>query len=134
MDNMQKNILLLLLAFFSISITAQDDDKKMCNDNTDKKALKLYEKGIDKKQFKKAERLDFLVKALAIEPDFAEANNAMGLEIAGLCKLEDKPFTASIPYFLKAIRSCPKVHSEAYYYIGFENYEKAKNDTAIKYL
>jgi outer membrane protein OmpA-like peptidoglycan-associated protein len=134
MFNMKKNILLLLFALFSFSITAQDDEKKLCNENTDKKAVKLYEKGIDKKQFKKAERVDFLMKALQLEPDFAEANLAVGLEMASLCKLENKPFTSAVPYFLKAIRSCPNVHSEPYYYIGFENYEKMKNDSAVKYL
>ena len=134
---MQKKLLLLSLAIFSLSVFAQEDEKdskKLCNDNIDKKALKLYEKAIDKKKYKKPERIDFLIKSLEIEPDFAEANLFMGLEMVVRCKLENLPFSATIPYFLKAIAICPKIHSEAYYYPGFDYYEKQKNDSAIKYL
>lgn len=131
-----KKTLIALIVCTSFSFFAQDDEggsKKFCNE-VSKDMQKLYEKGTDKKKYKKPERLEFLRKCLQEEPDFAEANLAMGLEIIVHCKLEGKPFTPATPFFLKAISSCPQVHSEPYYYIGFDYYEQMKNDSAVKYL
>lgn len=128
---------MLLLVVFSPHLFSQDDEgssKKLCNDIDSKEAVKLYEKARDKKKHKKPERLEFLRKCLELEPDFAEANLAMGLEIVVHCKLENKPFKPAVSYFYKAIASCPQVHSEPYYYIGFNYYEETRNDSAIKYL
>ena len=133
-----RKLILIPLFCLSFSLAAQDDDEKgssrLCSDNIDKKAMSLYEKGRDKKKYKKPERLEYLMKALEIEPDFAEANLALGLEIIVRMKLENASFAPAVPYFLKAIASCPQVHSEPYYYIGFDYYEKEKNDSAKKYL
>ena len=131
--------LLLFLYFTSVLPTkAQDDESggpgKFCRDDISKKAMALYEKGIDRKKYKKPERLEFLQKCLQLEPDFPEALVAVGLELAARCKLEEKPFTPTVPFFMKAIGLCPQVHSEPYYYIGFDYYEKMMNDSAIKYL
>lgn len=133
-----RKLFFIPLLLVSFSILAQDDEEnttsKLCNDNLDKKALSLYEKGIDKKKYKKPERLSFLTKALEIEPDFAEANLTMGLELIVRLKLENASFAPAVPYFLKAIAACPEIHSEPYYYIGFDYYEKEKDDSAKKYL
>ncbi len=127
---------LLFFLFSAFTLVAQDEDEKagLCDPDLDKKAIAFYEKGIDRKKFKKPERMQHLMKALEIEPEFAEANLAMGLELAARSKLESKPFTHTLPYFLKAIAVCPKVHSEPYYYIGFDYYERRLNDSAIHYL
>lgn len=125
-----------LLFCFSLQVVAQDDEssKKLCNEALSKKALGLWEKGTDKKKYKKPERLEFLMKAIEMEPDFAEAHLAMGLELAARAKLENKPFSQTLPFFYKAIANCPAIHSEPYYYIGYEYYEKHRNDSAMKYL
>lgn len=125
-----------LLFCFSLQVAAQDDEssKKLCNEALSKKALGLWEKGTDKKKYKKPERLEFLMKAIEMEPDFAEAHLAMGLELAARAKLENKPFSQTLPFFYKAIANCPAIHSEPYYYIGYEYYEKHRNDSAMKYL
>ena len=133
------NYILLLFFFivYSMPFFAQDEDEttsKFCVEIDNKKALKLYEKAIDKKKYKKPERLAFLRECLELEPDFAEANLAMSREIIVHCKLENKPFAPAVPFLLKAISVCPKIHSEPYYYIGFNFYEETKNDSAIKYL
>ena len=129
--------LLPFLLLFSISFFAQEEEEgssKFCVEIDNKKALKLYEKAIDKKKYKKPERLGFLRECLAEEPDFAEANLTMAREIVVHSKLENKSFAAAVPFFYKAIAACPKIHSEPYYYIGFNYYEEMKNDSAIKYL
>lgn len=117
-------------------LQAQDesDETSFCKTDLNKKAVANWEKGTNRKKFKKEERLEFLQKALEIEPDFAEANLAMGLELAARCKLYSKPFTPTLPFFYKAIASCPNIHSEPYYYIGFDYYERLMNDSAVKYL
>lgn len=133
-----RNLLLIPFLFLSFSTLAQDDEEggssKFCSDNIDKKAMSLYEKGRDKKKYKKPERLEYLMKALEIEPDFAEANLTLGLEIIVRLKLEEKPFAPATPFFMKAIYACPQIHSEPYYYIGYDYYEQQKDDSAKKYL
>ncbi len=134
---MKKFLLIIPFISLSLSVLAQDDDKgpkTFCRDDIDKKAMKLYEKAIDKKKYKKPERISFLMESLQIEPDFAEANLFMGQEMIVRAKLEELSFSPMTPYFKKAIASCPQIHSEPYYYIGFAYYEEAKNDSAKKYL
>ena len=136
---MMKLIYILPFLFFTGLISAQDEEdskasKKWCNENIEKKAISLYEKGIDKKKYKKPERMEYLKKSLEIEPDFAEALLAAGLEFAFTCKVDNKPFTITLPFFYKAIGLCPQIHSEPYYYIGYDYYERRLNDSAIKYL
>ena len=135
---MLKPLFIFLLMSSSLHTFSQDEEgsskKEFCNEIDNKEALKLYAKGIEKKKYTKPERLGFLSKCLALEPDFAEANFTMGNEIVVHCKLENKSFKPAIPYYLKAIGSCPQIHSEPYYYIGFNYYEESKNDSAVKYL
>ena len=134
---MLKQLLLIaFLLFTAISFSQEEEgsSSKYCSEIDNKKALKLYQKAIDKKKYKKPERLGFLNECLAEEPDFAEANMAMAREIVVHSKLENKSFGAAVPFFYKAIAVCPQIHSEAYYYIGFNYYEETKNDSAIKYL
>lgn len=128
---------IFLILISTSPVPAQDDNeeiKKFCVEIDNKKAVALYRKGTDKKKYKKPERMEFLAKCLEMEPDFAEANLAVGFEIAVRCKLDNKPFTPTIPFFMKAIKVCPQIHSEPYYYIGFDFYERMQNDSAIRYL
>jgi outer membrane protein OmpA-like peptidoglycan-associated protein/tetratricopeptide (TPR) repeat protein len=135
---MPRTLLLLILATLSLSLSAQDDDDdkataSFCND-VGKKAIALYEKGTDKKKYKRPERLEFLAKAIEMEPEFAEAYLVTGLELAARCKLEERDFKPTMEYFYRAIGLCPAIHSEPYYYIGFQYYLEQKNDSAAKYL
>lgn len=127
------SLILILSVFKGFAQEEDPGEKKYCAE-VSKEALKLYEKGSDKKKYHKPERLEFLRKCLEEEPDFAEANLAMGFEIVVHCKLENKSFSPTIPFFMKAIKNCPQIHSEPYYYIGYAYYEELKNDSALKYL
>lgn len=135
---MTKLFSLAFFIFLSTFLVAQDDEdakpKKYCSEEISKKAIALYEKGLDKKKYKKPERLEFLKKAMEMEPDFAETYLAVGQEFIKTAKIDEKPFAPAVPFFYKAIGLCPQIHSEPYYYIGFDYYEKTKNDSAIKYL
>ncbi len=132
-----KTIFVVSLVFYTQIIFSQDEESsasKFCQEINNKQAVKLYEKGINKKKYKKPERLQFLRECLRLEPDFAEANFALAKEIIVHCKLENKPFTPAVPFLYKVISTCPQLHSNPYYYIGFDYYEKMQNDSAIKYL
>lgn len=135
---MRQLFTIVLFIFSGSLLWSQEEEskgtKKFCNEDIPKKVMSYYEKGTDKKKYKKPERLEFLMKALTEEPDFAEANLAMGLELAARCKLENKAFTPTLQFFYKAIANCPQVHSEPYYYIGFDYYERTMYDSAVKYL
>ncbi len=136
-NHLIKYIILLLSLLLSNASFAQDEDeapKAFCVDIDNKKAINLYKKGIDKKKFKKPERLAFLNQCLEMEPDFAEANLAVANEIIVHCLLENKPFTPAVPFFMKAIKACPQIHSEPYYYIGVDFFERYLNDSAARYL
>lgn len=128
-----RKILFLVWMFIGLAVLSQEDGGKTYCKEIDKKLEKIYLKGTDRK-IPKPERLKYLRQCLDEDPDFAEANLAIGFEIIVHCKLEGKPFTSAVPFFMKAISSCPQVHSEPYYYIGFDYYEQLKNDSAIKYL
>jgi len=78
--------------------------------------------------------MEYLKKAVELEPDFAEAFLAVGLEFIATAKVDNKPFSTATPFFYKAISNCPQIHSDPYYYIGFGYYEKQMNDSALKYL
>lgn len=128
-----RKILFAFGMFMSLAVLSQEEGEKTYCKEIDKKLLKTYLKGTDRKT-PKPERLKYLRECLTEDPDFAEANLAMGLEIIVHCKLENKAFTPAVPFFMKAIGNCPQVHSEPFYYIGFDYYEQGKNDSAIKYL
>lgn len=145
-SNSMKRIVLGILALVLCSglpASAQkkgkdnDDDNRpsSCQEIENKKAVDLYEKGIDKKKYpKKAERMEFLQKAIEMEPDYVEANYAYAEGILQRLRLDNKPFAPAEPFLLKVIEVCPKYHSNPYYYLGFSMYEQEKWDEAVKYL
>lgn len=129
--------LVVSVFFISVvfSIYAQDDDKEISCDSeiNNKKALKAYEEGTNRKN-KKEERLQFLRKAIELEPDFVKANFAYAEERIKTLAIEQAPFKPTEPYFKKVIEVCPKFHSDPYYYLGFIYYEESKWEDCIKYL
>ncbi len=105
-----------------------------CQEMEDKKAVELYEKGCNKKQLKKEERMKALEASLALEPDYVEANYMFAAEKIKTLILDNKPFKPAVPYFKKVISICPKYHSDPYYYVGFSYYEEENYDSAKVYL
>lgn len=129
------SLLLIFIFSFSFNSSAQDEHTRdLCNEMTNKKAMQLFMKGTDKKKYEKPERVKFLMEAIDLEPEFADAQFALAHEIMVRCMLEDKPYTPTVPFYMAAIKSCPQIHSEAYYFIGTSYYEEFKNDSAIRYF
>lgn len=123
----------LLISLCAVPGAAQDDAAPKCQDMDDKKAVKLYQQGIDKKN-KKEERLDYLQQALKLEPDYVDANFAFAMERIKTLIYADQPFKPTEPYFKKVIGICPQYHSNPYYFLGFIAYEDENWDESVKYL
>lgn len=126
-------ILIVLLVTSLTYLSAQEDGEKPCQEIDNKKAKKLYEQGIDKKN-KKDDRMTFLDQAIKMEPDYVDANFAYAMERVRTLIYENKPFKPVESYFLKVIEICPKYHSNPYYYLGFSYYEQEKWEESAKYL
>jgi outer membrane protein OmpA-like peptidoglycan-associated protein/tetratricopeptide (TPR) repeat protein len=131
----------IVIIYLYCGVTLAQEKPKLCNEDISKKALAFYEKGIDRKKYKKPERVEFLKKALEIEPDFAEANVAVGLEYIAHARLDGLPFTPALAWFNRALAVCPDVHSDPLYYIAFDYYERQLKsndpkllDSSIRYL
>ena len=105
-----------------------------CVEMKNKKAVEWYEKGIDKKHYRKDERMKFLENALALEPDYMEANFQYGMETIRTLITQNKPFKPAEPYFNKVVQLCPHYHSNPYYYLGFSYYEQEMYDSCKVYL
>jgi len=126
-------ILIVLLVSSLTYLSAQEDGEKPCQEIDNKKAKKLYEQGIDKKN-KKDDRMTFLDQAIKMEPDYVDANFAYAMERVRTLIYENKPFKPVESYFFKVIEICPKYHSNPYYYLGFSYYEQEKWEESAKYL
>lgn len=134
MNFLKKIILFLFLTVIVVPAIAQDEkEEEECGKTENKKARKLYEQGIDRKN-KKEERLAFLKQALDLDPDYVDANFAYAEERIKTLILDRAPFKPAEPYYKKVIEACPKYHSNPYYYLGFSYYEEENWEETVKYL
>ena len=117
---------------FIVTLTAQEEEAP-CQAIDNKKAVKLYEQGMDKK-YKKEERLGFLKEAMNLEPDYVDANFAYAEERIKTLIYENAPFKPTEIYFKKVIEICPNYHSDPYYYLGFIAYEESNWKESVKNL
>ncbi len=127
-----KTISFFLLSSFAIPLFAQDEAK--CQEIDNKKAVKLYEQGLDKSKFKKEERLAFLKQAMELEPDYVDANFTFAEERIKTLSISEEKYKPVEPYLKKVIEICPNYHSDPYYYLGFIAWEDENYDDCIKYL
>lgn len=130
---MFRAVLLIVAMLFPFFFFAQKD-KPSCPEIENREAEKAYYQGIDRKKNNKEARMKFLNTALQLEPDYADANFAYAKEILVTQKLNGGSYKPAEPYFLKVVESCPKYHSDPYYYLGHLYYMDEKYDDAIKYL
>lgn len=127
-----KIIVFILFTSFALTLMAQEEGAP-CQTIENKKAVKLYEQGLDKKN-KKEERLAFLKEAIKLEPDYVDANFAFAEERIKTLIYEDAAFKPTQPYFKKVVEICPNYHSDPYYYLGFIAYEESDWKEAVKNL
>ena len=127
-------VFIFIFCFINKTSAQEEHVKDLCAEMTNKKAVLLFMKGTDKKKYQKPERVKFLMEAIDIEPEFGDANFALAHEIMVRCMLEEKPYAPCVSFYKMAIRTCPQIHCEPYYYIGTSFYEQFLNDSAIRYF
>lgn len=105
-----------------------------CSEMENKNAIKLYEKGIDKKKYDFNERLKFIKEALALEPDYVEALYQAAMYNITLAKGEGKSFKPAEKYLLDVVRVCSTYNAYAYFYLGQIAYGANNLKDAAKYM
>lgn len=100
-------------------LTAQDDGCESEN----KKAQKLYEKGIDRKKNDKGKRIGYLMEALELDPDHAGANWEMAYMRIRENLRKGLPFDKAQPKLEAAISICPSIHASAYFFLAEIHYK-----------
>jgi outer membrane protein OmpA-like peptidoglycan-associated protein len=127
-----KHLLIYFFSFIALADYAQDDEKS-CQEIDNKKAVNAYKEGVNRSN-KKEERLEFLKKAMQLEPDYVDANFAFAEERIKTLSIENAAYKVVEPYFLKVIEFCPKYHADPYFYVGWSYYEQDKWEECVKYL
>lgn len=132
-----KNILYLFITancFLPTILFSQDaDPASECPEPEEKEAVELYQKSRDKKKYEYAKRTEFLEKAWEITHDYAPVAYELGMHWQRRADEKDNPCERCEEYFLSTIRTCPKFHSNPYFYLGYLYYSQTKYDSAIKY-
>ncbi|MBL4624738.1 MAG: OmpA family protein [Flavobacteriales bacterium] len=119
-----------LLLFCTLIGKSQED---LCQTITDKKVLKYYKEGTDKKKNKKDVRMGFLKKTLDLDPYFVAANCRFGRDLARTLNYEKASLDPCEKYFQIVVDSCPEYHSDPYYYLGIIAYENKEYVKATKH-
>ena len=121
-------VLVLLFLSFSVHVFGQE-----CGGTTNKKALKLYEKGTDSKN-KKAERIEYLNQAVDQDAEFVAPRWELAyLKVRDALRRE-KPFAKAEGNLLKVVEKCPDYHSSAYYFLGKIYFTQKEYEKATNYL
>ncbi len=120
---MSRGLGFLLILFLATSVSAQEED---CPLPDNKKAVKNWKQGLDRKKNKKGERIQYLMDAIKAEPEFAQALWAYS-EIS----IKDARRKGKLPTSVKdeletVIAICPQLHSSPYFYLA----EIAMNEQA----
>jgi outer membrane protein OmpA-like peptidoglycan-associated protein/tetratricopeptide (TPR) repeat protein len=126
---MSRGVCLLLILFLSPTIWAQDD----CPLPDNKKAIKNWEQGIDRKKNKKAERIAYLQKAIEAEPEFPQA-----LWAYAAISIKDARRKGRLPKSIEdelklVVEKCPNLHSSPYFYLGELAFDKKNYGEAAMY-
>jgi len=110
---------LVLLFFFGNLAFAQDTDDEQgdCGISTNKKALKAYKNGIDKKN-NKSERIGYLMEAVELDPDFAAAHWKLADIRIKDARSKGGDFNKAEKNLNIVIDQCPSYHASAYFYMA----------------
>lgn len=127
--------LLTILFFSSIAQKKQPvEERESCVEVTDKKALKLYEQGKDKKKYDKRQRMDFLKEAIDIEPDYVEALYLYGEELIKTAKADGTSYKIAEKYIQKVAELCPDYDHYTFFFLGQIAYTSDKYSESVKYF
>lgn len=105
-----------------------------CPESENADAVKLLKKYQDKKKYEYKERVAFLKQCLEEDPEYVQANFEYARQIILVSKNHDQSYKSAMPYLLKVVNTCPKLHSDPYYYLGILYWEDKNYNDCIKYM
>ena len=114
--------------------TAEPDIASECPEPEDKEAVELYKKSQDKKKYDYQKRIELLIKAYELTPDYAPVCYELGLHFQRKADEADGSCEKCEKYFKSTIQNCPKLHSNPYFFLGMMYYNQSKFDSAMKYI
>ena len=131
-------LFLLIFTLLSTSFYSQDDEEEedpACMQvPSDKKVLKLYEKGMDRKKYSYKERMRALKDALELDEDCS----ACMWEIAKLtyrrAQANGDNFEIPQKYYHMIEATCPEFHADVYYNLGVMYYAQKADCMALEYF
>ncbi len=113
----------------SHEIYAQCDKQEI-----NKKALSFYEKGINKKKYKKQERVKYLKLAIEAQEDYTDALFEYCNNLSSKYIYTKKPFGSLVEKLHKIEQLCPDYHSNVYFFLGEHYLNNKEYKKAIEYL
>ncbi len=120
------------------TLTEDEEEKKQpendCPESENADAVKLFKKSQDKKKYEYKERVAFLKECLEEDPEYIQANLAFARAIILVSNNHNESYKAAMPYLLKVVAACPKLHSDPYYYLGILYWEDKDYLNCIKYM
>lgn len=122
----------LLLIFYPDTSGAQNDNP--CPEPENKKAVKLFQQGVDKKKYDIKERQKFLTEATELEPEYGAAIFELAWLNIKVAKSNQSSYKSQEPALLKAISLCPEYNPIAYFYLANIYYSTEKYKDAMKQL
>ncbi len=121
----------LTLLFFTLSFSILAQNK--CEGTDNKKAEKLYKKGIDKKN-SKSERIAYLKQALQEDENYIDANWKLADVLTKTARLKGESFIKATPFLEKIVENCPDYHSSPYYFLGQIALDKGDYEESVTYF
>lgn len=126
---------LLFIAFlFNILTSFAQENENPCGEISNKKAIKLYEKSIDRKGYDFKERMVFVKEAIELEPEYVDAIYQLASMKITIAKGDNTSFAPAQKDLLKVIELCPDYQPYAYFYLGQVAYGASKYEDAAKYM
>ena len=120
---------LAIFLFHPVVVLAQEDFG--CEEMSNKKAIKLFNKALEMPRSKHKESQDMLVEVSRLEPDFAEvlyilADQNWKKGMSGNEYTREKYLQRAKNYYLRVIDNCPAFdYYFSYYFVGRYHYMKA---------
>ena len=122
-----------LAALFLMPNLGVAQDEEGCPEVTDKKTVKYFQIGTDKKKYRKQERVDALRKAIDLEPDYMDARFALAQELIKTARVNGTSYKGAEKHLMHIVNNCPEFHYEPYYLLGAIALGRNEYTPAVKY-
>ncbi len=125
---------ILLFSFCLITQNVLSQSNEACTYLPEKKAKSLFEKGTDKKKYKKPDRLKYLKQAIDVDPNFIDALFEYSTLSGHGYLYSRRPFPHLVKYLKIIEDKCPNYHSEVYYLLAKHYLHNKEYKVSVSYF